>query len=58
MDVAAASTILATGQVKQQAGILLVKKVMDVSNIQNDNMIKMMEKSVTPHKGTSIDIRL
>lgn len=58
MDIAAISTIMAQGRVKQQAGIALAKQVMDVAKVQNQNIIKMMEKTVTPHKGVNIDTRL
>lgn len=58
MDVAAVSTIMAQNQIKQQAGIQLAAKVMDIAKVQSAELIKMMEQSVTPDIGRSIDIRL
>lgn len=58
MDIAAMSTIMAQSNIKQLAGIALTKKVMDIAEVQNTNMIKMMEQSVNPNLGSNIDIKL
>ncbi|PKM54301.1 MAG: putative motility protein [Firmicutes bacterium HGW-Firmicutes-5] len=58
MDIAAMSIILAQGQVKQQAGVQLAAKVMDMAEVQSQDLIKMMEQSVTPEIGRSIDIQI
>ncbi len=58
MDIAAMSVILAQGQVKQQAGIQLATKVMDMAEVQSQELIKMMEQSVNPEIGRSIDIQI
>ncbi|MCF8020710.1 MAG: YjfB family protein [Vallitaleaceae bacterium] len=58
MDIAAMSVILAQGQVKQQVGIQLATKVMDMAEVQSQELIKMMEQSVNPEIGRSIDIQI
>ncbi|PKM67431.1 MAG: putative motility protein [Firmicutes bacterium HGW-Firmicutes-2] len=58
MDIAAMSMILSQGQVKQQAGIQLAAKIMDMSEVQSNELVKMMEQSVTPEIGRSIDIQI
>lgn len=58
MDVAALSVVMANQQVRQQAGVQLAAKVMDTAKVQSQELIKMMEQSVTPDIGRSIDIRL
>lgn len=64
MDVAALSTIMSKIQVKQQAGIQLASKAMDISKQNGSNLIKMMEvnntleRTVNPSVGSKVDIRL
>lgn len=58
MDVAALSVVMAKHQVRQQASVQLATKVMDIAKSQSRELIKMMEQSVTPDVGHSIDIRL
>lgn len=64
MDIAAMSTILAQGNVQAQASVAVVSKVKEVMEQNAAQLIEMMkattamEKSVTPHLGGSIDIRL
>ncbi|VDN48553.1 putative motility protein [Petrocella atlantisensis] len=58
MDIAAMSIALAQGQVKQQASVQLAAKVMDIAEVQSQDLIKMMEQSVTPEIGRSIDIQI
>lgn len=65
MDVAAMSSIMSLAQVKQQASLSVTKMTMDVAK-ENAAMMtqmisdtaRMMERSVTPHLGGSVDIRL
>lgn len=64
MDIAALSTVLAQGRVMQQVGVALASKVMDVSKQQGADFIQLMEssmvmeQSVAPHLGATIDIKL
>jgi hypothetical protein len=58
MDIAAMSVILAQGQVAQQASVQIAAKVMDTAEVQGAELIKMMEQSVVPDIGRSVDIKL
>ena len=58
MDIAALSMGLSQMKVAQQAGVSLMKMAMEGSEVQMDNMIQVMEQSVQPHVGGSIDISL
>ncbi|WP_099190182.1 YjfB family protein [Tepidibacter mesophilus] len=65
MDIGAMSIGLSQANLGQQVSLSVMKKVMDTSQ-QNADMInemmntnvKVMEKSVTPHLGNTIDIKL
>lgn len=65
MDIGAMSIGFSQAKLGQAVSLSLMKKVMDTSQ-QNANMInemmnmnvKSMEKSVSPHLGNSIDIKL
>lgn len=65
MDIGAMSIGLSQAQLGQQVSLSVIKKVMNTSQ-QNANMInemmntnvKNMEKSVSPHLGNSIDMKL
>ncbi|CAH2211906.1 YjfB family protein [Tepidibacter aestuarii] len=65
MDIAAMSIGLSQAKLSQEVSLSVMKNVMDTSQ-QNANMInemintnvKAMEKSVTPHLGNNIDIKL
>lgn len=58
MDIAALSAVMANHQVRAQAGIQVAAKVMDTAEVQGAALIKMMEQSVTPNLGKSIDVKL
>jgi len=64
MDVAALSVISTIAHVKQQAGMQVLKMVMDTSRNNSELMTqilssaKIMEQSVNPHLGANIDIRV
>lgn len=60
MDIAALSTVLSQVQVKQQASLSVMKKVMDTGNNQAIDMLQMMEASteaVDPNLGRTIDMK-
>jgi len=58
MDIAALSVVMAQGQVQQQASVSLASKVMDNAEVNAQNLIKMMEQSVNPNLGSTIDVKL
>ncbi len=58
MDIAALSIAMAQSRVQSQASVQLAAKVMDTAKVQGSELIKMMEQSVNPDIGRSIDIRL
>lgn len=58
MDIAALSVVMANNQVREQASISIAAKVMDTAKVQSSELIKMMEQSVAPDIGRSIDIKL
>ncbi|KAB8132335.1 putative motility protein [Gracilibacillus oryzae] len=57
MDIAAMSVIMNQTQVKQQASVEIMDKALDQAEAQSSDMIKMLERSVQPHIGSSIDIK-
>lgn len=65
MDIAALSMGLSQMQVAQQASISVMKMVMDTTKVQAIDLTqmleastKMMEQSIVPHIGKTIDISL
>ena len=58
MDIAALSMALSQMNVRQEAGISVMKKSMDQAEMSEDNMVKMLEQSVQPHIGGTVDLRL
>lgn len=65
MDIAALSIGLGQMKVAQQASISVMKMAMDTGKMQMNDMVKMiqektkiMEQSINPHLGKTIDIRL
>ena len=58
MDIPALSTQLAVADAMTQYGTAVLAKTLETLEVQGDAVIKMMEKSVQPHLGQSIDIRL
>ncbi|MBU5334677.1 MAG: YjfB family protein [Anaerocolumna aminovalerica] len=58
MDVALASMALSQSQLMTNVSIAVLKNSMDTVEVSADSMIKMMEQSVTPNVGQTIDIKL
>ncbi len=58
MDIASLSTTLSMSKVNNDVGVAVLGKQLDMVEVMGDSMIKMMEQSVTPHLGTSIDISI
>jgi len=57
MDIAALSISLAQSNLSQAVGISVLKMANDQSTDQAQQLLKMMELSVQPNLGGSLDIR-
>ncbi|NGZ74332.1 YjfB family protein [Saccharibacillus alkalitolerans] len=57
MDIAALSMVMSQTAVAQQASMQVMNISMDQAKQQGDQMAKMLETSVAPHLGGSIDLR-
>lgn len=58
MDIASLSTAMSMTQTQNDVGIAVLGKQLDMVEVMGDSMLKMMEQSVTPHLGGSIDISI
>lgn len=58
MDVAALSMGISNMKLANEVGTAVLKNAMDTAETQADGITKMMEQSVNPHIGQSIDIKL
>ena len=65
MDIAALSMELSQMKITQQASISVMKMAMEAGKTQMNDMLKIiedttkiMERSVTPHLGANVDIRI
>lgn len=58
MDIAALSASMSQVKVAQQVSLSVAKLSMDATKVQTDEMVKALEKSVTPHLGSNIDLKL
>ncbi|MEE0959936.1 MAG: YjfB family protein [Lachnospiraceae bacterium] len=56
MDIAALSMAISLQNVNNDAGVLMLSKSLDTLEETGDNMVKMMEQSVTPNLGQNIDV--
>lgn len=57
MDIAALSMSLSQMKVAQEASVSVMKLAMDTAQGQMQDFTKIMEQSVNPNLGTSIDIK-
>ncbi|WP_270180481.1 YjfB family protein [Alkalihalobacillus sp. CinArs1] len=57
MDIAALSVVLNQAKVQQQVDVSLTKKALNQAQENSNGLVKMMEQSVQPHLGGSIDIK-
>ena len=57
MDIAALSMALSQMNVRQEATVSVMKKSMDQAQSGGQDMIKMLEQSVQPHIGGSVDLK-
>ncbi|OHW61569.1 hypothetical protein EUAN_20070 [Andreesenia angusta] len=58
MDIAALSMGLSQMKLANEVGASVMKLAMDTAKDQSAELTKMMEMSVNPHIGGSIDIKL
>lgn len=58
MDIPALSMALAQTNLQSDIGIAMLGKALDVSRDLGDGLADMLEQSVTPYLGGSIDISL
>ena len=56
MDIPALSMSMSMSNLQTQIGIALMDKAMETVEITTDGLQQMMEASVTPHLGQTIDI--
>lgn len=61
MNIAASSTIMSQAQLKQDVGVSLMKKTMDMAESNSQQMVNMLKQSTvqTPHPtlGNTIDMK-
>ena len=57
MDIAGLSIAMSQANVKQQVSFGLMNKVMDQSEQQGSDLLKMLDQSMHPNLGQSIDIK-
>lgn len=58
MDIAALSISMKQAQLSQNVSLALIRKVMDTSTDNSQQLIKMMELSVNPNLGGNIDLKV
>jgi Putative motility protein len=58
MDIAALSVMMNHSQVREQASISVMKMAMNTAEQNSIGLTKMLEQSVQPHLGSSIDLKL
>lgn len=61
MDIANVSTIIKDVEMKNEVGVAMLDKSLDMTEAMGDSMINMMkrlvmEQSINPNLGTSIDL--
>jgi hypothetical protein len=58
MDIAALSINMNQGKFKMDVSLAVANKVLDSSKLNMEQFISDMEKTLTPHLGKNIDIKL
>ena len=58
MSIASLSTELAMSKTMSAVSTAVMKQTMDTNEVLGTEMVKMMEKSVTPHLGNNVDVKL
>ncbi|EIM08462.1 hypothetical protein A1A1_00150 [Planococcus antarcticus DSM 14505] len=57
MDIAALSMAMSQMNVRTEANVSIMKKTIDQAETSGHEVVKMLEQSVRPHVGSSIDFR-
>lgn len=57
MDIGALSMALSQMNVRQEANVSLMKKTLNQSETNSAQVVKMLEQSVQPHLGSSVDLK-
>ncbi|WP_083512056.1 YjfB family protein [Amphibacillus sediminis] len=57
MDIARLSMAMSQANVQQQVSLSVMGKTMDQVEMQSDGLIEMLEKSVHPYLGQTIDVQ-
>lgn len=57
MDIAALSVALSQMNIRQEATVSVMKKSMDQAESNGASVVKMLEQSVQPHIGKSVDLK-
>ncbi|WP_298829764.1 YjfB family protein [uncultured Planococcus sp.] len=57
MDIAALSMAMSQMNVRTEANVSIMKKTIDQAETNGQDVVKMLERSVQPHVGNSIDFR-
>lgn len=58
MDIAALASAMKFAEFRQTAALSVAKLVMDQGDSQTQDLVKMMEASITPNLGSNIDIQV
>jgi hypothetical protein len=58
MDIAALSVMINQSQIQQQACLSVMKMAMNTAEQNSVDLTKMLEQTVQPHLGNSIDLKL
>jgi hypothetical protein len=58
VDIAALSVAMNQSQIQQQASLSVMKMAMNTAEQNSVDLTKMLEQSVQPHLGSSIDVKL
>lgn len=58
MDIPALSIAMSMDKVNTQWSLGMMEKSLDMADTVSEDLTKMMESSVTPNLGQSIDVRL
>lgn len=58
MDIGALSMALSQMNVRTEANVSIMKKTIDQAETNGQDVVKMLEQSVQPHIGSSIDLRI
>ncbi|WP_203340718.1 YjfB family protein [Planococcus beijingensis] len=58
MDIAALSMALSQMNVRTEANVSIMKKTIDQAETNGRDVVKMLEQSVQPHIGSSLDIKI